>query len=125
MKDDSRGVSYVGEKMKTQAISMQSAYITRKNSNSNPNFGNGCRYVAVPVGPEEDTFVQWAGKNIVTAAAVSLIWDLGTNVVAKFSENVPRVSAKNMLHNIPKVAGVFLLVGGIFKAVSNIMDSRN
>ena len=31
------------EKMKTQAISMQSAYITRKNSNSNPNFGNGCR----------------------------------------------------------------------------------
>jgi len=124
LKDDSRGVSCVGEKMKTQAVSMQSACITR-NSRSNPNFGNGCRCVAIPVSTQEDTFVNWAAKNIVTASAVSLIWDMGTNVAAKFSNNIDSVSAKQMLHNVPKVAGVFLLVGGIFKAVSNIMDGRN
>ena len=109
--------------MKIQAINTQNACITR--NNSNPKFGNACRCVAIPVTTQDDTFVGWAGRNIVTAAAVSVLWDLGTNIAAKFSDTVDTVSAKKMLHNIPKVAGIFLLVGGVFKAVDNIMNGNN
>ncbi len=109
--------------MKTQAINAQSACFTRNtNSYSNPNFKSGCTYIAVPVNAQEDSFVKWAGKNIVAASAFSVVWDLGTNVVAKFAKDVDSVSKKQMLKNIPTVAGVFLLIGGIFKLVNNIMD---
>ena len=106
--------------MKIQAINTQNMCITR--NNSNPNFGSACRCVAIPVSNQEDTFIGWAGRNIVTASAVSVLWDMGTNIAAKFSDTVDAVPVKKMLHNIPKVAGIFLLVGGVFKAVDNIMN---
>ena len=109
--------------MKTQAINAQGACFTRNTQNTvNPNFKGGYTYVAVPVTSREDSFVKWAGKNVVAASAFSVIWDLGTNVVSKFVKDVDAVSGKQMLKNIPTVAGVFLLVGGIFKLVNNIMD---
>ena len=114
--------------MKTQAISMpmsaNQAYITRKNNNT-ANFNGSYEYVVVPAGSQhEDTFVRWAAKNIITASAFSLIWDLGTNVVSKWNKNVDKVPTKEMFKNVPKVAGIFLLVGGLFKAISNVIDKN-
>ena len=112
--------------MKTQAISMQmastQAYNTRK-SNTN-GFKGGTTYVIVPASLKEDTFGTWAAKNVITASLFSVAWDMGTNVVSKFSKNVEAISAKQMCKNVPKVAGVFLLIGGIFKLVSNAIDKN-
>jgi len=112
--------------MKTQAISMQmvsqQACNTRKSSNKN--FNGGSTYVVVPVSPKEDTFVSWAAKNVISGSVFSLAWDLGTNFVSKFSKNVDAVSTKQMFKNIPQVAGAFLLIGGIFKVVSNAIDKN-
>ena len=128
MKDDSRGVSYVGENMRTQAISMpvrtNQAYLTRKN-NCNPNFKSNCNCVVVPVyQQEEDTFGRWAAKSILTGAAFSLVWDLGTNVAAKYSKNIDTISGKKMLSNAALLAGIFLLVGAVFKGVNKIFDFK-
>ncbi len=121
---DSRGVSQVGEKMKTQAISMQtashSAFNTRNTGRGN-NFNGGRTFVAVQY-PREDSFGVWAAKNVITGAAFSAIWDIGTNVVAKFSKNVETIPVKQMFKNAPKVAGIFLLMGGIFRLVNNAID---
>ncbi len=79
--------------------------------------------MAVPVNqPCEDSFAKWTAKNAISGAAFSLVWDLGTNMVAKCSKNVESVPTKEVLKNMPKVAGIFLLVGGVFKAISNIID---
>lgn len=111
--------------MKTQAISMQtasnSAYYTRNNGPKR-NFNGGTTVVAVPVYPREDSFGVWAAKNVITGAAFSAIWDIGTNVVAKFSKNVEQIPVKQMFKNAPKVAGIFLLMGGIFRLVNNAID---
>ena len=111
--------------MKTQAICMQpalsGAYNTRQSSNKNFN-GGGTTFVAVPVYPKEDTFVTWAAKNVITASVFSLVWDIGTNAVAKFSKNVERIPVKQMFQNVPRVAGIFLLIGGIFRIVNNAID---
>lgn len=90
---------------------------------SNNNF-KGTTYVIVPNGPKEDTFTSWAAKNILTASAFSLAWDLGTNACAKFSSTIEPVTLKQMFKNIPQIAGVFLLIGGIFKAVSHLIDNH-
>lgn len=108
--------------MRTQAISMPmvNAYNTRKEGNA---FNGGSHYVLVPADTQQgDSFGRWAAKNVVTASVFSLAWDLGTNACAKLGANFDPVSAKEMFKNVPKVAGVFLLIGGIFKAVSHIMD---
>ena len=98
------------------------AYNTRK-SNTN-GFKGGTTYVIVPASLKEDTFGTWAAKNVITASAFSLLWDLGTNLVAKVNKNVDAIPAKQMFKNVPKVAGVFLLIGGIFKLVSNAIDKN-
>ena len=112
--------------MKTQAISMQmaskQAYNTRKGSSKN--FNGGSTYVVVPAYPQEDSFGSWAAKNIISASVFSVAWDLGTNVVSKFAKNVEAIPAKQIFKNIPKVAGVFLLIGGIFRVVSNAIDKN-
>ena len=121
---DSRGVSQVGEKMRTQAISMQTASngaFNTRNVSSNNNF-NGRTFVAVQTYPKQDTFGVWAAKNVITGAAFSAIWDIGTNIVAKFSKNVDTIPVKQMFKNAPKVAGIFLLMGGIFRVVNNAID---
>ena len=110
--------------MRTQAIGMPmvSAYNTRKNEKA---FNGGSQYVLVPAESQQgDSFGHWAAKNVVTAAVFSLAWDLGTNACAKLGANIDSVSAKEMFKNVPKVAGVFLLIGGIFKAVSHFMDKK-
>ena len=110
--------------MKTQAIGMQpalgGAYSTRQSSNKN--FNGGTTLVAVPVYPKEDTFVTWAAKNVITASVFSLVWDLGTNAVAKYHKNVETIPVKQMFKNVPRVAGIFLLIGGIFRIVNNAID---
>ncbi|MCQ2957560.1 MAG: hypothetical protein MJ180_01510 [Candidatus Gastranaerophilales bacterium] len=111
--------------MRTQAISMQisasQAYNTKKNSNTTD--FRGCTCMVVPVGQQkEDSFIKWTTKNALTGAAFSLVWDLGTNVAAKCSKNIEKVPGKEIAKNVPKVAGIFLLVGGVFKLISNIID---
>lgn len=109
--------------MKTQAISMQTAShstFNTRNASRNNNF-NGRTFVAVQY-PREDSFGVWAAKNVITGAAFSAIWDIGTNVVAKFSKNVETIPVKQMFKNAPKVAGIFLLMGGIFRVVNNAID---
>ena len=101
-------------------LATRSAYDTRNNSDKN--FGSGPRVAVIPVYPKEDTFGTWAVKNVVTASAFSLIWDIGSNVVSKFNKNVEAIPVKQMLKNIPRVAGIFLLIGGIFKLVNNAID---
>ena len=99
------------------------AYNTRKES-SNKNFNGGSTYVVVPVSQREDSFGVWAAKNVITASVFSLAWDMGTNVVSRFAKNVERIPVKQMMRNVPKVAGVFLLIGGIFKLVNNAIDKN-
>ena len=41
-----------------------------------------------------------------------------------FSKNIDAVPVNKMVSNIARVAGVFLLIGGIFKAVSHIVDKK-
>lgn len=111
--------------MRIESISMPTtcAYNTRKNGQA---FNGGSTYVIVPADTQQgDSFGHWATKNIVTASVFSLAWDLGTNACAKLGMNVDTISAKEMFKNVPKVAGVFLLIGGIFKAVSHFMDKKN
>ena len=111
--------------MKTQAISMQTAsrsLLNTRNNAGSRNFNGGTTYVAVPVYPREDSFGVWAAKNVVTGAAFSAVWDIGTNVVAKFNKNIETIPVKQMLKNAPKVAGIFLLMGGIFRLVNNAID---
>ncbi len=106
--------------MKIHSIGMQQAYNTRQNGS---NF-NGCNVAVVPCGQQNDSFAKWATKNVVTASAFSLAWDLGTNVCSKFSKNVDSISAKQMAKNVPIVAGIFMLIGGIFKGVSHVIDNK-
>lgn len=110
--------------MRIQAISMpvarSQAYNTRQESS---NF-NGGTYAIVPSGSQNDSFAKWAAKNVITASAFSLAWDLGTNACAKFSKNVDPISAKQMFKNVPIVAGIFILIGGIFKGVSHVIDKK-
>ena len=111
--------------MKTQAISMQTAsgnLLSARSNSRNRNFNGGTTYVAVPVYPREDSFGVWAAKNVITGAAFSAIWDIGTNVVAKCNKNVEKIPVKQMFKNAPKVAGIFLLMGGIFRLVNNAID---
>lgn len=122
---DSRGVSQVGEKMKTQAISMQTASNSVFNNTRTVNRGNnfnGRTFVAVQTYPRQDSFGTWAAKNIITGAAFSAIWDVGTNLVAQFNKKVDAIPVKQMFKNAPKVAGIFLLMGGIFRLVNNAID---
>ncbi len=88
-------------------------------SNRNPNF-NGTNVDA----EQRDTFAALATKNIATGAAFSVAWDAGTNILSKFSKNVDAVPLNRMGINIAKVAGVFLLIGSIFRAVSNVVDKK-
>ena len=44
--------------------------------------------------------------------------------LSKFSKNVDAVPLSRMGSNIARVAGVFLLIGGIFKAVSKVVDKK-
>jgi len=111
--------------MKTQAISMQlsasQAYNTRK-ENNNTSF-KGCTCMVVPIcQPQEDSFVKWTAKNAFAGAAFSLVWDLGTNAASHFSKNIEKIPTKEIFKNIPKVAGIFLLASGVFKAIGNIID---
>lgn len=109
--------------MKTQAISVQTASNSVYNrQNRNENFNGGRTFVAVPVYPREDSFGTWATKNIATGAGFSFVWDIGTNIVAKFNKNVDAIPVKQIFKNAPKVAGIFLLMGGIFKLVNNAID---
>ena len=112
--------------MKTQAISMQMtnnhAYNLSKNG-SNNSF-KGQTYVIVPSAPQGDSFTTWAAKNIITGSAFSIAWDLGTNLCAKFSKGVDAIPFKEMPKNALKVAGIFLLIGGIFRGVSHVLDNR-
>jgi len=112
--------------MRTQAISMQNAYITRKTSDST-NFKNGTTYVIVPTEENQDSFVKWASKSVITASVFSALYDLGHNAAVKMNwlKNAEMVSGKQMMKNIPQVAGVFLLIGGIFKVVSDFIDKKN
>jgi len=110
--------------MRIESIGMPmvSAYNTRKEGK---NAFNGGTYVLVPAESQQgDSFGRWATKNVVTASVFSLAWDLGTNACVKMGANFDPVSAKEMFKNVPKVAGVFLLIGGIFKAVSHFMDKH-
>ena len=95
------------------------AYNTRKEGSS---FNGGNNFVLVPANNGQDSFGRWAVKNVITASIFSLAWDLGTNACAKLGKNIEPVEVKDMFKNVPKVAGVFLLVGGIFKAVSHFID---
>ena len=104
-------------------MASKQAYNTGNNS-SNRNFNGGTTYVIVPTGPKEDTFATWTAKNVITASAFSLLWDLGTNAFSKINKNVDAIPFKQMLKNVPKVAGVFLLIGGIFKLVNNAIDKN-
>ena len=88
-------------------------------SKGNPNF-NGTNVYS----EQGDTFAAWATKNIATAATFSIAWDLGTNILSKFSKNIDAVPVNRMASNIGRVASVFLLIGGIFRAVSNIVDKQ-
>ncbi len=88
-------------------------------SNRNPNF-NGTNVYS----EQGDTFAAWATKNIATAATFSVAWDVGTNILSKFSKNIDAVPLNRMGSNIARVAGVFLLIGGIFKAVSKVVDKQ-
>ena len=112
--------------MKTQAIGMQTinnqAYNLSKNG-SNNSF-KGQTYVIVPSAPQGDSFTTWAAKNIITGSAFSIAWDLGTNLCAKFSKGVDAIPFKEMPKNALKVAGIFLLIGGIFRGVSHVLDNR-
>ncbi|MDD3593753.1 MAG: hypothetical protein PHX18_03895 [Candidatus Gastranaerophilales bacterium] len=80
------------------------------------------QYVIVPAEIKKDTFIGWAGKNIAAASAFSVVWDLGNNLASKFFKSVEPITIKQMLHNIPKVAGIFLLIGGIFKAINGLFN---
>jgi len=83
-----------------------------KSINCNPNFKGTTVYT-----DQEDTFAAWATKNVATAAAFSVIWDAGTNILSKFSRNIDSVPVGKMASNIARVSGVFLLIGGIFKVI--------
>jgi len=87
---------------------------------SNPNFSGTSVYSA----EQGDTFAAWATKNVATAATFSVAWDLGTNILSKFSKNIDTIPVNRMASNVARVAGVFLLIGGIFRAVSNIVDKK-
>lgn len=110
--------------MRIQSISMQSANATAYNTRKDSSNFNGRTYAIVPNGNQGDTFASWAAKNVLTASAFSIAWDLGTNACAKFSKNIDPISAKQMVKNVPIVAGIFMLIGGIFKAVSHIIDKK-
>lgn len=87
----------------------------------NQTFGS-TQYVVVPAEIQKDTFVGWVGRNIVAASAFSVVWDLGNNLASKFFKSVEPITIKQMGYNIPKVAGIFLLIGGIFKAINGLFD---
>jgi len=111
--------------MKTQAINMPyaSQALNTRTSNGNSSFNGKC--CVVPIDFEEDTFTRWVAKNVLTASIFSVAWDLGTNLVSKFKQSVDAVPAKQILKNMLVVSGVFLLVGGIFKLVSDAIDKNN
>ena len=126
-KDDSRGVSWVGENMRLQAISMPranaNAYIT-KNSSKNITNKGGNTYVPVPANKNGETFLTWAAKSVLTASLFSFVLDLGTNVYAKHSKTVDNIPFKEMPKNALKATGIFLLIGAIFQGVSNLVDKK-
>ena len=107
-------------KMLVNAIGVQPIKGAQYNlSNRNPDFKGKDVY-----SEKGDTFAAWATKNIATAATFSVAWDLGTNILSNFSKNIDAVPVNKMVSNIARVAGVFLLIGGIFKAVSHIVDKK-
>ena len=111
--------------MRLQAIGMPRAYTNgyiTKNNNNTSYKGNGS-YVIVPSQNKEDSFVSWTIKSVLTASLFSLVFDIGTNALAK-SKNLEPIPFKEMPKNALKATGIFLLIGTIFQGVSSLVDKK-